>query len=134
MSLVVLTPKIIVWGRTLAEHNERLNKVFLKIPKSELKLNKKKCQIGGKVHCISWTYIWRHTSWPSKNWDSHKNAITKFCLWTPAILRHHWILRKVHTKSCLSDLSLSYPAKERSLQNSSRQTKPLGQKRYCESK
>ena len=48
MSLVVLTTKIIVWGRTLAEHNERLNKVFLKIPKSELKLNKKKCQIGVK--------------------------------------------------------------------------------------
>ena len=39
---------IIVWGRTLAERNKRLNKVFLKICKSELKLNKKKCQIGVK--------------------------------------------------------------------------------------
>ena len=39
---------IIVWGRTLAEHNERLNKVFLKIRKSGLKLNRKKCQIGVK--------------------------------------------------------------------------------------
>ena len=37
---------IIVWGRTLAEHNEFLNKVFLKICKSGPKLNKKKCQIG----------------------------------------------------------------------------------------
>ena len=37
---------MIVWGRTLAEHNERLNKVFLKIRKSGLKLNKQKCQIG----------------------------------------------------------------------------------------
>ena len=33
---------IIVWGGTLAEHNERLNKVFLKIRISGLKLNKKK--------------------------------------------------------------------------------------------
>ena len=32
--------------RTLAEHNEHLSKVFLKIRKSRLKLNKKKCQIG----------------------------------------------------------------------------------------
>ena len=39
---------IIVWGRTLAEHNERLNKVFLKIRKSGLKLNRKKCQIAVK--------------------------------------------------------------------------------------
>ena len=39
---------IIVWDRTLAEHNERLNKVFLKIRKSGLKLNKKKCQVGLK--------------------------------------------------------------------------------------
>ena len=36
---------IIVWGRTLAEHNEHLKKVFLKIRKSGLKLNKRKCQI-----------------------------------------------------------------------------------------
>ena len=33
----------IVWGRTLAEHNEHLNKVFLKIRTSGLKLKKKKC-------------------------------------------------------------------------------------------
>ena len=39
---------IIVRGRTLAEHNERLSKVFLKIRDSGLKLNKKKCQIGVK--------------------------------------------------------------------------------------
>ena len=39
---------IVVWGRILAEHNERLNKVFLKIHKHGLKLNKKKCQIGVK--------------------------------------------------------------------------------------
>ena len=39
---------IIVWGRTLAEHNEILSKVFLKIHRSGLKLNKKKCQIGVK--------------------------------------------------------------------------------------
>ena len=39
---------VIVCCRTLVEHNERLNKVFLKICKSRLKLNKKKCQIGGK--------------------------------------------------------------------------------------
>ena len=37
-----------VRGRTLAEHNERLNKVFLKICKSGLKPNRKKCQIGVK--------------------------------------------------------------------------------------
>ena len=29
----------IVWGRTLVQHNERLNKVFLKIRESRLKLN-----------------------------------------------------------------------------------------------
>ena len=46
MSLVVLTPKMIAWGRTLAKHNERLITVFFKICKSGLKLNKKKCQIG----------------------------------------------------------------------------------------
>ena len=40
---------IIVWGRTLAEHNECLNKVFLKICKSGPKLNNKKCQIGVKT-------------------------------------------------------------------------------------
>ena len=33
-------------GRTLAEHNEHLNKVFLKLCKSGLKLNKKKRQVG----------------------------------------------------------------------------------------
>ena len=37
---------IIVWGRTLAEHNECLNKEFLKICKSGPKLNNKKCQTG----------------------------------------------------------------------------------------
>ena len=46
MSPVVLTPKMIAWGRTLAKHNERLITVFLKICKSGLKLNKKKCHIG----------------------------------------------------------------------------------------
>ena len=46
MSLVVLTPKMIAWGRTLAKHNERLITVFFKICKSGLKLNKKKCQTG----------------------------------------------------------------------------------------
>ena len=40
---------IIVWGRTLAEHNECLNKTFLKICKSGPKLNNKKCQIGVKT-------------------------------------------------------------------------------------
>ena len=45
---------IIVWGRTLAEHNERLNKVFLKIRESGLKLNKK--SNWSKVNCISRTY------------------------------------------------------------------------------
>ena len=39
---------IIVWGRTLAEHNERSNKMFLKIHKSGLKVNRKKYQIGVK--------------------------------------------------------------------------------------
>ena len=39
---------ITVWGRTLAEHNELLNKAFLKIRKGGLKLNNKKCQIGLK--------------------------------------------------------------------------------------
>ena len=37
---------IIAWGRTLAKHNERLDKVFLKIRKSELKLNKKNIKLG----------------------------------------------------------------------------------------
>ena len=37
-----------MWGRTLAEHNGRLNKIFLKIRKSGLKLNKTKCQTGVK--------------------------------------------------------------------------------------
>ena len=49
---------IIVWGRTLAEHNERLNNVFLKTGKIGLKLNKNKCQTGVMstvfpVHIIS---------------------------------------------------------------------------------
>ena len=39
---------VIVWGRTLAKHNECLNKVFLMISKNGLELNKKKCQIGVK--------------------------------------------------------------------------------------
>ena len=39
---------VIVWGRTLAEYNERSNKAFLEIRKSGLKRNKKKCQIGVK--------------------------------------------------------------------------------------
>ena len=39
---------IIVWGRTLVKHDERLNNVFFKFLKSGLKLNKKKCQIGVK--------------------------------------------------------------------------------------
>ena len=39
---------IIVWSRTLSKHNEHLNKLFLKIRKSGLNLNKKKCQIGVK--------------------------------------------------------------------------------------
>ena len=40
--------EIIVWGRALAKHNEHLSKIVLKIHKSGLKLNKMKCQIGGK--------------------------------------------------------------------------------------
>ena len=39
---------IIVWGRNLVEYNECSNKAFLKILKSGLKRNKKKCQIGVK--------------------------------------------------------------------------------------
>ena len=48
MSPAVITPKIIIWGRTLAEHDERVRKVFSETSKSRLKLNKKKCQIGVK--------------------------------------------------------------------------------------
>ena len=102
---------IIVWGRTLAEHNERLNKVFLKIWKSGLKLNKKK----GQIRLKSIVFLGNiNQSQPSKNWGNHTSAITELCKWTPAILRHYHILRKVHTKSCWSDLSPSYPAKETS--------------------
>ena len=39
---------VIVWIRTLAEHNEHLHKLLLKIRKSGPKLNKNKCQIGVK--------------------------------------------------------------------------------------
>ena len=39
---------VIVWHKNLANHNKQLNKVFLKIRKSGLKLNKNKCQIGVK--------------------------------------------------------------------------------------
>ena len=39
---------IIILGITLAEHNERLNKMLLKIRKNGLKLNEKKCQIWVK--------------------------------------------------------------------------------------
>ena len=48
MSPVVITPKIIIWGRTLAEHDEHVRKVFSETRKSRRKLNKKKCQIGVK--------------------------------------------------------------------------------------
>ena len=48
MSPVVITPKIILWGRTLTEYDERVCKMFLKIRKSGLKLNKNKYQIGVK--------------------------------------------------------------------------------------
>ena len=48
MSRVVITHQIILWGRTLAEYDERVRKMFLKIHKSGLKLNKKKCKIGVK--------------------------------------------------------------------------------------
>lgn len=37
---------IIVWGKTEAEHNERLEKVMKAIQKSGLKLNKDKCEFG----------------------------------------------------------------------------------------
>ena len=37
---------IIVWGETLAEHNNRASKVMTKIRESELKLNKSKCVFG----------------------------------------------------------------------------------------
>ena len=112
MSLVVLTPKIIVWGRTLAEHNERLNKVFLKIPKSELKLNKKKCQIGVK----SIVFL-GHISEDIKVDPAKIETVTKM----PSLNSVYELQRflGIIAKSCLSDLSLSYPAKERSLQNSS---------------
>ena len=63
---------IIVWARALAKHNERLNKVFLKI-KSGLKLNEKKCQIGAK----SIVFL-RHISSEGAKVDPSKiEAITK---------------------------------------------------------
>ena len=45
---------VIVWGKTLAEHNERLNNMCLKIRESGLKLNKK--SNWSKVNCIFRTY------------------------------------------------------------------------------
>ena len=36
---------LIVWGKTLQEHDKRQRKVFLKIREIGLKLNKTKCQI-----------------------------------------------------------------------------------------
>ena len=35
---------IVIWGKTLAEHDNRLQKVLLKVRESGLKLNKNKCQ------------------------------------------------------------------------------------------
>ena len=35
---------IVIWGKTLAEHDNRLRKVLLKVRESGLKLNKNKCQ------------------------------------------------------------------------------------------
>ena len=67
-------------GRTLAEHNERLNKLFLKIRKSGLKLNKKKCQIGVKS-----SVFLGHISSKGVRVDSvkieaiTKNVIVKLC-------------------------------------------------------
>ena len=90
--------------------DERLNKVFLKIRKSELQLNKNKCQIGVKSIVF---FLWRCKSWPSKNWSNHENVITEFCKWTPTILRHDHILRKINTKSRKSILSSLHPAKEK---------------------
>ena len=88
---------IIVWGRTLAEHNECLNKTFLKICKSGPKLNNKKMSNWGKNHCISQTYhiIWRCTSQPSKNWTNIENVISELCKWTSVIHRHGHILKKI---------------------------------------
>ena len=37
---------IIVWGKTLAEHNNRVSKVKTKVRESEQKLNKSKCVFG----------------------------------------------------------------------------------------
>ena len=66
---------IIVWARALAEHNERLNKVFLKI-KSGLKLNEKKYRIGVK----SIVFLGHIISSEGAKVDPAKiEAITKFC-------------------------------------------------------
>ena len=35
---------IVIWGKTFAEHDNRLRKVLLKVRESSLKLNKNKCQ------------------------------------------------------------------------------------------
>ena len=35
---------IVIWGKTLEEHDNRLRKVLLKVRESGLKLNKNKCQ------------------------------------------------------------------------------------------
>ena len=35
---------IVTWGKTLAEHDNRLRKVLLKVRESDLKLNKNECQ------------------------------------------------------------------------------------------
>ena len=40
---------LIVWGRPLAEHNEHLNKVLLKIRKIGLQMNKNSCHTGVKA-------------------------------------------------------------------------------------
>ena len=47
---------IVIWGKTLEEHDNRLRKVLLKVRESGLKLNKNKCQFRKKFYCIFGTY------------------------------------------------------------------------------
>ena len=45
----------------------------------------------------------------SKNWGSHKNAITELFQWNPMIRGHDHILWKANAKSCRHNLSPLYP-------------------------
>ena len=95
---------IAIWGKTLAEHDNRFRKVLLKLWESGLKLNKNKRQFCKNSivflgHIISSEGIRVD---PSKTDAITKMSIPQFLYWNSKIFGNGKLPQQIHSKSCQS--------------------------------